>query len=206
MLAALYGPLERARRILKTAVHKTDRERWRDPGDPGYRTAERNQLIASLIPSGSNVLDLGAGIQQLRRFLPADCEYQPCDLDGGPDVLRCDFNAGQYPAVTQRYDVLVSSGLLEFVRDPEAFLARLPSLGDVLLLSYRVRPPDEPLWRRLDSGYMSHLTVDDLESLLDRLGYRWERTAVYEHDDPHRPHIQPIYRVALVSTATGPSA
>lgn len=132
----------------------------------------------------------------MRSFLPPGCEYQPCDLAGSPDVLVCDFNAGGYPAVMHRYDVLVASGLLEFLRDPEEFLAHLPALGDVLLLSYRVRLPREPLWRRLESGYLSHLTSEEIEALLDRLGYRWECVDAYEHKGA-RPHRQPIYRVLL---------
>jgi hypothetical protein len=190
---------KRAWFMLKAAFSITDRERWKNPSDPGYQTAERNRLIAAFIPSGSTVLDLGAGIQQLRRFIPRDCEYQPCDLDGGPDVLVCDFNAGQYPAVAHRYDVLVASGLLEFLRDPEAFLAQLPALGDTLLLSYRVRPPGAALRGRLASGYMSHLTTADLERMFDRLGYRWESVGVWKYQSGSHSHLQPIYRVVLGS-------
>ena len=108
----------------------TDEHRWRDPEDPAYHTAERNRLIARLIPAGASVLDLGAGQQELRRHLPRGCEYQACDLFEGPGVLQCDFNAGVYPAVEHRYDVLVASGLLEFLTHPEDFLARLPEFGD----------------------------------------------------------------------------
>jgi hypothetical protein len=195
----LLGKRKRAWCILKAALGITDRERWKNPGDPGYQTAERNRLIAGFIPGGSTVLDLGAGIQQLRRFLPRDCEYQPCDLDGGPDVLVCDFNAGRYPPVTHRYDVLVVSGLLEFLRDPEAFLAKLPALGDMVLLSYRVRPPGAALRGRLASGYMSHLTTADLETMFDRLGYRSECVGVWKYQSGSQSHLQPIYRVALGS-------
>jgi len=197
--------VRRAWRVLKTAVGKADRERWKNPSDPAYQTVDRNRLIAALIPDGSHVLDLGAGTQQLRRLLPPGCKYQPCDLDGGPDVLDCDFNAGRYPAVTRRYDVLVASGLLEFLRDPEAFLSQLPTLGEILLFSYRARPPGEPLRWRLESGYLSHLTTVDLETMLDRFGYRWKCVGVYEHQRGGRAHMQPIYRVALTpgTTATG---
>jgi hypothetical protein len=202
---------QRTWRTLKTAAGITDRRRWKNPSDPGYlQTAERNRMIAASIPRGSTVLDLGAGIQQLRRFLPRDCEYQPCDLDGGPDVppcdfdvLPCDFNAGRYPTVTHRYDVLVASGLLEFLRDPEAFLAQLPALGDMLLLSYRVRPSREAPWRRLQWGYMNHLTTADLEAMLDRLGYRWENVGVFTRGSGSHSIVQLIYRVALESGQTG---
>jgi hypothetical protein len=140
-----------------------------------------------------------AVVRLRRRFLPRDCEYQPCDLHGGPDVLVCDFNADRYPAVTHRYDVLVVSGLLEFLRDPEAFLAKLPALGDTLLFSYRVRPPKAALRERLASGYMSHLTTADLETMLDRLGYRWDSVGVWKYQSGLHSHLQLIYRVALGS-------
>jgi hypothetical protein len=193
------GSLRMAVRISRSALGKTDGTRWRDPDDPtrGYLTSERNQLIASFIRAGETVLDLGAGTQQLRRFLPAGCEYQPCDLHGDRGVLLCDFNAGEVPNVPHRYDVLVASGLLEFIRDPDRFLARVAELGDVLLLSYRVRPRGVPVSQRWRSGYLSHLSTKDLEALLDRHGYGWERVAVYEHSDGASSHVQPVYRVAL---------
>ena len=190
---------------IKSALGVTDRERWKNPDDLGYLTAERNELIAALIPAGSSVLDMGAGIQQLRQFLPHDCEYQPCDLDGGPEVLSCDFNADLYPSVTHRYDILVASGLAEFLRAPEAFLAHLPVLGDTLLISYRVRPPGESLWRRLDQGYLSHLTSDEIEEMFSRLGYRWEPAGVYQFHSGRDSHVQPIYRVDLRSSPSAGS-
>lgn len=191
--------MRRGLRVLRTAAGTTDRGRWVDTNDPGYQTADRNRLIAAFVPDGSSVLDLGAGTQQLRRFLPPGCEYQPCDLVERENVLGCDFNAGRFPDVRQRYDVLVVSGVLEFVRDPEGFLGRLPSFGDTLLLSYRIRPTGVTVRERLVSGYLSHLTQEELEDMLDRLEYRWERAGVYEHVNGPQPHSQPIYRVALTS-------
>ena len=202
--------LARSQRAVVTAVRMltggTDEHRWRDPEDPAYHTAERNRLIARLIPAGASVLDLGAGQQELRRHLPRGCEYQACDLFEGPDVLQCDFNAGVYPAVEHRYDVLVASGLLEFLTHPEGFLARLPEFGDTLLMSYRVRPEGEHLTARLGSGYVSHLTRPELEALLDGTGHPWRRVATYEVRSTDPPHVQPIYRVDLdVDASPAPS-
>jgi hypothetical protein len=188
-----------ALRVVRTLLGRTDRKRWRDTDDPAYQTSERNRLIAAMIAPGSTVLDVGAGTQQLRRFLPDDCEYQPCDLQPAPGVLVCDLNEGRLPAVSHRYDVLVASGVLEFLRNPESFLRRIHSLGETLLFSYRVRPPAEPLRERLKPGYLSHLTQDELELMLDRLGYAWERVGTYVHEQGLPPHVQPIYRVSLTT-------
>ncbi len=184
-------------RMARALLGGTDRNRWRNKDDPGYQTAERNRLIGALIAPGSSVLDVGAGTQVLRRFLPDGCEYQPCDLQPAPGVLVCDLNSGQMPAISHRYDVLVASGVLEFLRDPEAFLRRVHSLCETLLFSYRVRLPSEPRWQRLTSGCVSHLTQAELESMLDRLGYVWERVGAYVHQEARSPHVQPIYRVSL---------
>ena len=196
--------LARSRRTVVTAIRMltggTEARRWRDPEDPAYHTAERNRLIARLIPAGVSVLDLGAGQQELRRHLPRGCEYQACDLFEAPDVLRCDFNAGVYPAVEHRYDILVASGLLEFLKDPEGFLARLPEFGDMLLLSYRVRPEGEHLTTRLGSGYVSHYTQPELEELLTATGHPWRQVTTYEVKSTDPPHEQPIYRVDLDRT------
>lgn len=74
-------------------------------------------MIARYIDPGSRVLDLGAGSSALRGVLPEKCEYQPCDIVGGPEVLRCDLNRGLWPQVTKIYDVAVVSGVLEYIRN-----------------------------------------------------------------------------------------
>ncbi len=198
-MTSLIARISAIRRVAESALGQTDRRRWRDPQDPGFDTAERNRLIADLIPAQASVLDLGAGTQQLRHQLPLGCSYQACDLVPGPGILQCDFNADQYPRVESRYDVVVVSGLLEFIRRPETFLHRAAALGDVMLLSYRVRPPGEAIVQRLELGDLSHLTQTELEALLDSIGYRWQRASVYEHRRGSSQHVQPIYRIALAA-------
>jgi len=192
--------LRAARRSVATALHTlrngTDYERWRNAEDPARQLTERNALIGGLVPAGSSVLDLGAGRQELRRHLPSDCEYQACDLFPAPGVVTCDFNAGTYPAVDRRFDILVASGLVEFLRHPDRLLARLPEFGDVLLMSYPVRAPGEGLQRRRASGYLSHLNKQELESLLTEPGYGWEQVAEYKSTGAG-VEVQPIYRVRL---------
>ena len=127
-----------ARRIVRSAAGQTDHGRWRILAqNPHYSTDLRNRAVGELVPPGSSVLDLGCGVQTLRRFLPADTEYQPCDLvEDVPGVLYCDFNAGIRPPITKKFDFAVCSGVLEFLREPKDFLRRAPELGRTLILAY----------------------------------------------------------------------
>lgn len=168
-------------RFAKTSVGLTDRRRWqRLPVTMHADTRERAEAFASLIPPGSSVLDLGSGPQFLRSLIPADCEYQPCDLADGPDVLFCDLNSGIYPPISHRYDIVVCAGVLEYLNDLEAFLRALPGLGTRFLVSYvALDAPEEPSGRtarvrRIADGFMNHLSYAELEQTFSELGFRWE--------------------------------
>lgn len=77
---------------------------------------ERNRVIGTWIPDGSSVVDIGAGSQNLRDFLPPGCRYQPVDVVP-PDAhtLFADFNAYTVPVMERSADVVVCSGVLEYV-------------------------------------------------------------------------------------------
>jgi hypothetical protein len=131
----------------------------------------RNAMLVKHIRAGSSVLDLGSGAQSLRGLLPADCEYQPCDIvDSGPGVLRCDFNRDIWPRVSKRYDVVVVSGVMEYLERPRDFLARVVTLGDRILLTHAYRDIDDPTPRRM---WKTHLTREELEAMFAELRLRW---------------------------------
>ena len=130
----------------------------------------RNERIATYVPAGSTVLDVGAGAQTLRELLPDVAEYQACDLVDGPETLRCDFNQDIWPHVTKRYDIVIVSGVMEYLHEPRTFLSRLHSLGDRVLLTSVYRSDERrakgPSWR-------TYLTRAELESLFEEVGVRW---------------------------------
>jgi len=168
--------LSRWRRVFKTLLLKTDVRKWQSVAKAGPPTwDERNMIIARHIPPGSSVLDLGAGAQTLRNYLPAGCTYQPCDVVANtPDVIYCDFNRGIYPQPQTRCDYVVCSGILEYIRKPKLFLSRVTALAPKLLLSYNPVFEPESKVDRLEKGWLNHLSEQQLQAMFDELGVKWK--------------------------------
>jgi hypothetical protein len=159
--------LRRLAMILVTLTVRTHTRRWKKVATAGPPPWDmRNEQIASMIPPGSSVIDLGCGAQTLKSYLPQGCFYQPCDLvSSTPDVIVCDFNEGQYPAVTRRFTHVVCSGVLEYVRDHRRFLEEASQLGDTLILSYNLRLPDQSRFTRMTNNWINHFSRSELESV-----------------------------------------
>ena len=155
----------------RTLLLRTDVQRWRKVSGEPPPWDHRNQIIARLIPPNSSVLDLGAGAQTLRKHLDPRCQYQPCDIiPSTPDVITCDFNAGRYPRLTRQYDFVVCSGILEYMRDPAAFIRAIGDYGTTILLSYHPRSAEIGRLRRLGNGWVNHLRLPELETLFSDNG------------------------------------
>ncbi|WP_284352581.1 class I SAM-dependent methyltransferase [Roseisolibacter agri] len=106
------------------------------------------------------LLDLGCGPAALRRLLPADIAYYGADLTAealppGRESDRfavADLNADADPFPGRTFDVLVVSGMFEYVRDPRAFLTlvrRKTRPGGHLVLTYLNRWHHRELRARL---------------------------------------------------------
>jgi hypothetical protein len=151
----------------------TETSRWSEVAQQRPGWDERNRLIAGYIPSGAAVLDLGAGARTLAGYLP-DCVYQPCDIIASDSsVLVCDFNAGKLPEISRRYDYAVASGLLEYLKDIPAFLARLPVMADNAIVSYSPYTRDHSKLWRAGEGWFNHYTQEQFEHILDGVPGRW---------------------------------
>lgn len=167
-----------------TLIVPTNKELWKkvaESGPPSWD--ERNKIIAGFIPAGSSVLDVGCGAQTLKQYLKPGCRYQPCDvIKSTPEVIFCDFNAGVYPEVKDHYDYVVCSGVFEYIRQPEEFLRRIPSLGRYTLMSYNPLLPGGSKLARLSNGYgwLNHFTSHELEALFAGVGLNW--TILEPHD------------------------
>lgn len=128
---------ETARRRRSANAGETDRVRWTDPAQLSPAWDGRAERSVRFIPRGARVLDLGCGAMALERFLPAGCEYIPCDLVArDARTIVCDFNSGEFPQAD--CDIAVALGVLEYLQDVPAFLARLRAIGRPVVLSYNL--------------------------------------------------------------------
>lgn len=177
----LHRQLSACHRAIRTFIFRTDVNFWRQVAveEPGWD--DRNHLIAQAIPADSSVLDLGSGAQTLARYLKLGCTYQPCDcVKSSDNVLLCDFNRDQYPTLDRRFDYVVVSGLLEYIRDPRSFLKQIHAYGNVLLISYACLLPGHTRLWRASQGWVNHLTRPELEGIFNDLGLRWSEMARWQ--------------------------
>lgn len=102
---------------------------------------ERSEIIVNHIPQGSNVIDLGAGMQQLKEILPNNCTYQAVDLFArDDDTIICDFNQGEFPDI-EFYDVVVCQGLFEYIHDIKSFMTNFKNYSGKLICTYHIKTP-----------------------------------------------------------------
>jgi hypothetical protein len=178
---ALAGPVRRVSRrsrvlaaAARTTMRRTDFSRWQRNASETPSWDERNVRIAALIPDNCSVLDLGAGAQTIRRYLKPNCRYQPCDLvKSSPDVLVCDFNRGRFPQLNgERFDYVICSGVLEYIRKPQDFLNRIRDYGTNFFITYNVRRDGDSILDRLAAGWVNHMILTELEELFYKSGLR----------------------------------
>ena len=105
----------------KKVASKDAKEAWRD----------RAELAAAFLRPGDIVCDLGAGAHPLRSFLPEGSKYIPVDcVDTLPGTHVADFNAPDFTLPSQDFNVLTALGVVNWLKDEEAFLDRLSQLAE----------------------------------------------------------------------------
>ena len=136
--------------------------RWQGVED---RWPTRSALVATLIPPGSSVIDLGAGAGGLAGHLPEGCVYTGVDL---PDF---DMNKGAtWPQ--GRWDVAVMAGVLEYARYPAAVMRHLHELAPMAIVTYAHHP------KRRDLMW-SNLSKEDIVALAKKAGYTAREAATW---------------------------
>jgi hypothetical protein len=111
----------------------TEMNGWRSvaSGEAKASWRDRAQLAAAFLRPGDIVCDLGAGSQPLRGFLPEGSKYIPVDcVDTLPGTHLADFDAPDFTLPAQNFNVLTALGVLNWLKDEEAFLVRLSELAE----------------------------------------------------------------------------
>lgn len=136
--------------------------RWLGVAD---RWPTRLAVVATLIPPGSSVIDLGCGAQGLRAHLPAGCTYT------GVDLPEFDMDRGRWPE--GRWDIAVMAGVLEYAKYPAAVLRHLHDLAPRAIVTYAHDPRKrEIVW--------SNLTREDIVTLAAKAGFTARDAATWK--------------------------
>lgn len=166
---------------------KTDTERWKKVATEVPTWDERNKLIARMIPSGSSIIDVGAGKMTLREYLPEGCTYQPVDcVQGCDETVIAEFNEGIIPQFEQTYDIAVCSGILEYIKSPLDFMRIVSGWADKIILSYAILEFTPAIPNRRGGGWINDMGLIQLDDLFFYAGlnYRirahWSRQLIYE--------------------------
>ena len=171
--------------VFRKFADKSDYERWSDPESLSPSWNPRTENIAFLIPSGSSVLEFGAGNMSLKNYLPADCKYTGSDLvDRGPGTIVCDLNGPKLPLFSPN-DFAVFSGVLEYVNDVPRLIAHLSDVAEVIIASYVTIECVSSKIARRSVGWVNDFSSEELEATFSRSGFSldfretWQEQTIY---------------------------
>lgn len=104
----------------------------------------------------NSIMDLGAGHQTLRRKIPSDIEYIPCDIYKHVDsTIIVDFNKGEF--YNKKVDVVFCSGIFEYIYDLKQFIKNISKNTNILIGSYHFKDDVE---NRSDIWVNSYSMID----------------------------------------------
>jgi hypothetical protein len=179
----------RIARILKTRwvvrVRGTDRSRWSRDSSFDNAWSGRHQLMVRSVRPGDAVIDLGSGPRALEEHLPDGCRYIPVDVvPRGPGSVVCDLNRDPMPDV--RGDVVVMSGVLEYIHDVHQLLTGARGLAPRAVVSYATVEAFSDIRDRRSHGWMNDLGLPVLRDAFTTSGWsvsgeqEWQGHRVFE--------------------------
>lgn len=166
------------------------------------------QLLQSATDGPTVVLDYGCADRPYRNELPAGSEYVGADLPGNSEANVQLLEDGTVPLPDGEFDLVLSTQVLEHVKDPLRYLDechRLLKPGGSLVLSthgvmYYHRDPED-YWRWTPAGLRKILSERDFEVMEMRgvLGLAAAAAQIFQDATywkvPRR--LQPVYALAM---------
>ncbi len=148
----------------------SDTLRWAQTSNLKSAWRSRAAVVASLIPAGTSVLDLGCGAMDLEHELANGTTYLPADLVARDcRTIIVDLNGDGMPGVEA--DVVTMLGVLEYVHQPERLLTAMAKRWPRAIVTYNPTDLDHGRDRRTH-GWFNDMTSAQLVSKADSAGYR----------------------------------
>lgn len=177
--SSFYESAREIKNSFKHFIRKTfgisDYNRWKEQESLVANWEPRTALMAQYINENSTVLEFGAGKMFLKKYLPEGCTYRPSDIvDRGENTLVWDLNAKVLPKLKDKYDVMIFSGVLEYIFDIENVVNHLKGSTKDIVTSYatiEMNPED-----RNSHGWVNSLTEEQFVNIFTKNGFELLKT------------------------------
>ena len=151
---------------------RTVHERWNalDVEEAGP-WKPRSAVAAKLLDGVSSVADFGCGTMALESYLGREIAYFPIDVvRRDARTLVCDLNI--QPPPKSGAEAAVCLGILEYVLQPEEFIAHLKGDYSKCVISYNVNTSAGSTEQRRSDAWVNDLTRAQIEDMFMRSGWR----------------------------------
>lgn len=168
---------KKQKKFLETKLFKvlgrSDKARWSKTNLLFHDWDERTALLAAHIPEKSTVFEFGAARLSLKGMLPQGCTYLHSDIVArDKNTYVVDLNK-QFPDIP-KVDVVVFSGVLEYLYKVPELMLHLKDTTDILLFSYATYNAYPNISKRRVHGWISDHRLETLEELAKTCNFESE--------------------------------
>ena len=170
----------------------TDKERWSkdESYDAGWQHRTM-RLFRMISEDSTTILEFGAGMCFTAGLLKPHQVYTPSDLvnrddysRGGQPTIVMDLNNDPWE-ITEQYDAVMFSGVLEYVDNLEALVANVATITDQVVCSYA---DTRNLKRNNRNGWINSMSQGSFRELFIEHGLivmersNWNGQALYKFE------------------------
>ncbi len=129
------------------------------------------KLISYVDNEDYQLCDIGCGEQWTKEFLPENIKYIPVDYTKRTfDTIVCDLNKKELPSTDIMKNVVLCSGVLEYIVDLDWFVSSLKNT-DKVITSYCILERFPSIKIRNRYSWKNNLTLEELITLFIKNGF-----------------------------------
>lgn len=152
-------------------AHTNQLNRWAKKKNLYPDWDERTIIISQFIPENSSVLEFGAARMILKEYLPENCTYTPSDIvSRSPETIVFDLNKDNL-SLFDYYDVIIFSGVLEYVFDVKKLILGLSFKTSKFVVSYAPLENYSNLENRKKNGWVNNFKIDEFTQIFKSVGF-----------------------------------
>lgn len=162
-----------------------DRKRWKDSENFKSEWSSRVEMMSSLIPDKSSVIEFGIGVSPISNFNKVNnlSKYTPTDfVRRDPPAIIYDLNSDELIDF-EPHDIAVFSGVLEYINKLPVKIEFISKRVDQIITSYSTleKYPDN----REIRGWINSYTDGEFINIFTKVGfflkekYFWKNQTIY---------------------------